>query len=264
MTHKKSLRARLGAVVAAAATAACVATAVVPAAPAEAEPELTITFVRHAESAGNASGLVDTKTPGPALTELGRTQARQVAVLLEDRKFDGVFASRMIRTQQTAAPLARKLFKHPVVLPGIHEILAGDYEGTPERDAPTGYMLAPQQWLRGDLAARIPGAESGTEFKARFTDSIAAVVKARKTNAVVFSHGATIMFGTILASTNGREYMARLGTDYMKNVGRVVLKGNPTDGWRITEWVGNPTLPNVPDCISTGSMMIDPSTLAPC
>ena len=29
---------------------------------------MTVTFVRHAESQGNASGFIDTSTPGPHLT----------------------------------------------------------------------------------------------------------------------------------------------------------------------------------------------------
>lgn len=32
---------------------------------------ITLTLVRHAQSAGNASGLIDTSTPGPELTPRG-------------------------------------------------------------------------------------------------------------------------------------------------------------------------------------------------
>ncbi|GEE02774.1 phosphoglycerate mutase [Gordonia spumicola] len=262
MHHVHTLRTRLAAAVLVAAASFGFAAPVhaEPAAPAE----ITLTLVRHAESAGNASGLVDTKTPGPDLTELGRTQARQVAALLADRGFDGVYASRMVRTQQTATPLARTLHKRIVVLPGVHEILAGDYEGSKEADAQTGYMVAPMKWLRGDLTARIPGAESGTEFKQRVDSSIDTVVKQGKKNPVIFSHGGTIMIWAMLTATNGRDYAAKIQTDYLRNVGRVVLKGNPTTGWKIVEWDGKPTLPTVPDCVSTGSGTFDPTTFAPC
>ena len=40
--------------------------------PAAAAELMRVTFVRHGESAGNASGLIDTSTPGPVLTQLGR------------------------------------------------------------------------------------------------------------------------------------------------------------------------------------------------
>ncbi|EGD56125.1 histidine phosphatase family protein [Gordonia neofelifaecis] len=225
-------------------------------------PELTITLVRHAESEGNASGLIDTKTPGPDLTELGRTQAQQNAILLAGNRYDGVFASRMVRTQQTARPLAQKLFRPVVVEPGFHEILAGDYEGQPEATAQMNYFQAPTQWMRGNLDARIPGAEDGHEFKKRFNDSLAAVVRTGVQNPVIFSHGGTIMTWSIMTATNAAEYAGKLAAgEHLRNVGRVVLKGNPTTGWRIVEWVAKPALPELPagpDCglgsVGTGSL----------
>src|SRR5690606_25990895 len=69
--------------------------------------EMFLTFVRHGESAGNSSGLIDTSVPGPGLTETGRAQAAAVAQLLADCKFDGVYASTMVRTQQTAEPTSQ-------------------------------------------------------------------------------------------------------------------------------------------------------------
>ena len=40
--------------------------------PATAAELMRVTFVRHGESYGNTSGLIDTQTPGPVLTPLGR------------------------------------------------------------------------------------------------------------------------------------------------------------------------------------------------
>jgi broad specificity phosphatase PhoE len=55
------------------------------------------------------------------------------------------------------------------VLPGLQEIEAGDYEGTPEKDATKGYLVAPIKWVQGDLSARIPGSIDGNEFESRVT-----------------------------------------------------------------------------------------------
>src|SRR5689334_16644534 len=44
--------------------------------PASAAELARITFVRHGQSAGNASGKIDTSTPGPVLTPLGQQQAQ--------------------------------------------------------------------------------------------------------------------------------------------------------------------------------------------
>ncbi|MYR06931.1 histidine phosphatase family protein [Gordonia sp. SID5947] len=236
------------------------------AAPVQAAPtarEMTLTFVRHGESEGNASGKIDTTTPGPDLTDLGRKQARQVAELLSDQRFDGVYASRMVRTQQTARPTALRHRLPIVVKPGFHEILAGDYEGQPESDARDTYFAAPSKWLRGDLAARIPGAENGYEFKKRVDDSLASVVAAGKKNPVIFAHGGMIMVWSMMTASNGADYAQKLQTDPLRNVGRVVMKGNPTKGWRIVEWIGNPQLPDVADC-GAGALPLDLGSLAPC
>src|SRR5688500_5963233 len=109
------------------------------AAPAAADPDITITFVRHGESQGNASARADTSVPGPSLTSPGEQQAKEAAVELMRTPHDGVYASTMIRTQQTAQPFADELREPIVVLPGLREIEAGDFEGQPEQDAGSGF-----------------------------------------------------------------------------------------------------------------------------
>ena len=55
------------------------------------------------KSAGNASGLIDTSVPGPDLSDLGYQQAATVANQLRTNGYDGVYASTMVRAQETAA-----------------------------------------------------------------------------------------------------------------------------------------------------------------
>nr|MDT0527208.1 histidine phosphatase family protein [Streptomyces sp. DSM 41633] len=64
---------------------------------------------------------------------------------------------RTLSRQLTAAPMAQYLGLPIQVVPGLQEIEAGIYEGTPESDAVKGYLQAPLKWLQGDLDARIPG-----------------------------------------------------------------------------------------------------------
>ena len=42
------------------------------------ERTITLTFIRHAESDANASGIIDTSVPGPSLTPTGQQQAAAV------------------------------------------------------------------------------------------------------------------------------------------------------------------------------------------
>ncbi|MEV0110453.1 histidine phosphatase family protein [Nocardia sp. NPDC050799] len=200
--------------------------------------EMFLTFVRHGESAGNNSGLVDTSVPGPGLTQKGRTQAAAVSRLLADCKSDGIYASTMVRTQQTAEPTSQ-LCGHPTVVEaGLHEIEAGIYEGTPERDVRAGYLAAPIQWLQGNLDARIPGSINGHEFKKRMDDSIQDIQDRRSKRAVIFSHGGAIMFWTLMSVSN--PDMSKLQSDPLHNTGRVVVKGTPKKGWKLVSWDGHP------------------------
>lgn len=202
--------------------------------------DMVITLVRHTESVGNASGLIDTKVPGPDLTARGRTQADNLAVQLADKNFDCAFASTMVRTEQTAAPTLAEHGLSLDIQPGFREIEAGDYEGTPEAEAPSGYLQAPIRWLSGDLDARIPGSIDGNEFDSRVDQALLAVQRSDCANPVIFSHGGTIMFWSMLNADNADP--SKLSTDPIRNGGRVVLEGSPQKGWTILEWIGHPDL----------------------
>ena len=137
---------RILAVVVAAVTAAILF--FVSALPAWAAESMTLTIARHGESAANAADVIDTSVPGPHLTELGRQQAAALAGELAGNNYDGVYASSMIRTQETARPLASLLGQQIVVLPGLREIDAGAFEGQSEDKGAgrIGYVLAPVAW----------------------------------------------------------------------------------------------------------------------
>src|SRR5581483_3615527 len=82
---------------------------------------ITLTFVRHAQAENNANKVIDTTVPGPGLSHDGQDQAQRLAHQLARNGYDGVYASTMARTQQTAAPLAAELGKQVEVLPGLRE-----------------------------------------------------------------------------------------------------------------------------------------------
>lgn len=213
-----------------------VATLLAPTASAGGYRSITLTFVRHAQSAGNASGLIDSSTPGPSLTDLGRTQAAASAQRLAPHHYDGIFASTMIRTQQTAQPMADTLHEAITVLPGLHEVEAGIYEGQPEASAVQTYFAAPERWLRGDRSARIPGSIDGNEFDARFDEAVQQIYDSGDDNPVAYSHGAAIMLWVQMNVGNPNPQL--LMQHPLDNTGYVVIEGNPTDGWTLADWDG--------------------------
>jgi broad specificity phosphatase PhoE len=198
---------------------------------------ITLTLVRHAQSGANAAGVIDTSTPGPELTPEGWCQATRAAEKLSPNHYDGIYASSMIRTQETATPMAQALGESVDVLPGLREIEAGEYEGQPGLNA-GAYMAVPLRWLQGDRSARIPGSLNGNEFQARFDEAVQHIYNSGELNPVAFSHSAAIMVWALMNVHNPDQSL--LASKPLPNTGRVVVTGNPSDGWTLTEWDADP------------------------
>lgn len=197
---------------------------------------ITLTFIRHGESQANKDGIIDTSVPGPSLTATGEQQADSVANRLKSNDYDGIYASEMVRTQQTAAPMSKALGEPVNVLPGLNEISAGWFNGQQMDSAAATYMVAPMDWMRGFTNFSIPGSVSGTEFNGKFTSAVQRIYESGDTKPVAFSSAASIMLWTLLNVRNGKDSLA---TDHpLPNTGRVVITGNPVDGWTLVDWDG--------------------------
>lgn len=216
---------------------------VAAAVPAAAAELMRVTLVRHAESAGNASGNIDTSTPGPSLTDKGREQAQAVTNELAVNNYDAIYASQMIRTQQTAAPMSQRLGLPVQVLPGLQEIEAGVFEGTPEANAANGYAKFPLAWVFGPEGSRnlgIPGSINGNQFDARYDAALKTMYDNGDRNVVVYSHGGSIMFWTLMNAKNltADQKLDLLRNHALGNTDYVVIEGNPEDGWTVVQWNG--------------------------
>lgn len=197
---------------------------------------ITLTLVRHGQSQGNASGLVDSSVPGPALTDLGKSQATALANRLKSNGYDGVFASSMVRTQESAQPIAQQLGKDVTVLAGLREIEAGIYEGTPEAQAATTYFRTILDWAHGRRDERIPGSINGNDFEQRFDGAVQVIYDKGDTHPIAFSHGGAITAWILMNATNAQSAVSV--KDPLPNTGYVVLRGAPKAGWTVTEWNG--------------------------
>jgi len=142
-----STRTRLLGALLAAATLLVAPVHVPPAAHAADHHTIVLTFIRHAQSGANAAGVIDSSVPGPDITPFGFGQAADAANQLSVNTYDGIYASTMVRTQETAAPLSQALDEPVTVLPGLREIEAGQNEGLPEATAPR--FPAPRPAARG-------------------------------------------------------------------------------------------------------------------
>lgn len=200
---------------------------------------MRLILARHGQTPSNVGFLLDTAAPGADLTEAGREQAAVLAKQLEAEPIEAVFASNLVRTQQTAAPLAA-VRKMPIqVIPELREIPAGDAEMS---DDATAYIATLLKWQAGDLAARIPGAENALEFFARFDSAIDQIAAGGHRAAVAVSHGAALR---VWASHRVPGFTAALDDGLMANTGRMVLDGTPAR-WELVGLEGVVKYPHLP------------------
>ncbi|QUR66527.1 histidine phosphatase family protein [Mycobacterium spongiae] len=212
-----------------------VATLVVAACSGTPQPRsITLTFIRNAQTQANADGIIDTDMPGSGLTTEGKGQARQVARHISRNDVDSIYSSPIAAAQQTAGPLASELGKQVEILEGLQAIDAGWFNGKPESMANSTYLLAPADWLVGDVGNTIPGSISGTEFNSHFSAAVREIYDSGHNKPVVFSQGTAIMVWTLMNVTNPRQSL--LTTHPLPNIGRVVITGNPTTGWKLVTW----------------------------
>jgi probable phosphoglycerate mutase len=175
-----------------------------------------VVLVRHGASeaalAGQSFAMVDGQGD-PALSAVGKEQARSVAAALEAEAFAGIFATSLRRTQETAAPLAAAIGQEVAIVPDLREVNLGELEGgeyrikVAEGDPLVAEIAAAERW---DV---IPGAESREELSGRLRRGIAAIVEAvpAGTTAVAFVHGAVI--GDLCAMATGSRPFAFLNAD---------------------------------------------------
>ena len=201
---------------------------------------MRLLLIRHAESTANVGRLLDTAPPGADLTDRGREQADALVGGLDDVALDALYVSDLVRTQQTAAPLARARSLTPTGRAGVREIQAGDYEMAPDDGAWDAYLGVLRRWFDGEPEARIPGGESGLEVMTRYDEVVAEA--AQHDSAAIVSHGAVMRAWTGARAVNVDAGF--VAATRLHNTAVIVLDGDPTAGWRVVTWANEP-VPNI-------------------
>jgi probable phosphoglycerate mutase len=153
-------------------------------------------LVRHGSSARqpatDGADLVDDHND-PPLDDSGLRQAEAVGARIARRRADELFVTPLRRTRQTAAPLAGRLGREPVVVPELREVHLGDWEGQLNARVADGGELS-----RAIFAAErwdvIPNAESMDAFSDRVRRGMAHLADTVGPDgvAVAFVHGGVI------------------------------------------------------------------------
>jgi probable phosphoglycerate mutase len=198
---------------------------------------MRLILVRHGETPTNVEHLLDTAVPGPGLTELGERQAAALPGALAGEDIEALYASTLVRTQLTAAPLAAARGLEVRVRDGVREIAAGDLEMLPgESEHGRLYVRTVFAWAAGDTERRMPGGENGTEFLARYDAVVAEAAGSGAATVAVVSHGAAIRVWSAARADNVDVSFA--AAHRLANTGVVILEGSPADGWKALSWAG--------------------------
>ena len=186
-------------------------------------------LVRHGQTSANVARQLDTAVPGVDLTDTGREQAVALADRLGGEDLGAIYTSDLVRTQQTAAPLAARLGLGLVVLPGLREIQAGDYEMSTDWQP---YVDAVLRWgAEPDHA--IPGGDTGRGFMTRYDAAIRQVASDGHTAAVAVSHGAAMRTWCTARLHLPADFFQSRRLD---NTHVVTMEGDPEQGWRLLAW----------------------------
>lgn len=161
-----------------------------------APPGATIVLlVRHGESAPEHPDRPFPEVEGhrdPPLDPVGEKQAELLADRLQHEAIDAIYVTSLVRTVQTAAPLASRLGLTPTPERDLREVHLGEWEATFRAKAasmdPTFRRIFEEE--RWDV---IPGAEPLDEFDERVWNAFHRIVDAHPDQrVVVVSHGGVI------------------------------------------------------------------------
>lgn len=195
----------------------------------------TVIVARHGEAEYETDLMSD---DGGSLTPLGRAQSAGLAEALRGRRIATIWCSEMSRAVQTAEIVAAAKGGSVLVRRGLRELSVGDFAGEPADAA--GDLLDPifARWAAGDLAAGVPGGETGAALVQRFREELDnAADLSRGETVLVISHGAVTGLALPVMARN-------LADDYAR--GHPLGNCRPceaavdADGWVLRSWNGEP------------------------
>lgn len=149
-------------------------------------------LIRHGETDWNRElrfqGQVDVSLNG-----IGHEQARRVAQRLAGQPAHRLYASDLLRTQQTAQPIAMQTGLAVASDAGLREQNFGQVDGMRVDDIKAQHPKAWEDWLRFQEDYAMPGGETTRQFHARVMDAVRRIVAAHAGQTlVVVTHGGVL------------------------------------------------------------------------
>lgn len=157
-----------------------------------------LVLVRHGQSVWNAEGRVQGQQCA-GLSEIGRAQARLTARALADAYPQArLLASDLLRTMETAGPLADALGREIVQDAGLRERSFGAWEGRSRADLTGGDGVQFERFLAGDDAVlEEVGGETSRQLQDRVTPLFRRLLETTPDDGVTIAvtHGGPVWHG---------------------------------------------------------------------
>lgn len=151
-----------------------------------------LVLIRHGETDMNRElrfqGHVDV-----ALNAMGLEQARRLAARLAGEQAHALYASDLLRAQQTAQPIGASLALQPVAEPGLREQSFGRVDGMRVDDIKEQHPQAWEGWSRFEADFAMPEGESTRQFHARVMQAVYRLAAAHGDGTLVLvTHGGVL------------------------------------------------------------------------
>lgn len=121
--------------------------------------ENNIVIVRHAESVANTQGIYQGRTYDTELSDLGKKQAKALAIRLKLFGARRIITSPLKRTHQTAQVIAEEVGSEVKIDEGIIETSHGVWEGKHKDWIRGNYSDLYNMWLQSPSKVTFPGGE---------------------------------------------------------------------------------------------------------
>jgi probable phosphoglycerate mutase len=139
--------------------------------------ELTLYLLRHGESEANVAHIFGGRAIDPALTAVGRGQARLQGMALRDVPFQAIYASTLRRAQETAVIVGQALGLRPALTNDLREADLGRLDGRCYDDGVLWSIFEDvlARWQVREYGAGFPDGETLQDLQVRLARFLAAL-----------------------------------------------------------------------------------------
>lgn len=189
-------------------------------------------IVRHGETDWNAAHRMQGQIDIP-LNAAGQAQAAATAAGLAGQSFDAVYSSDLLRTWQTAQPIAAACRLEVTAAPGLRERHYGRMQGLTPAEAQRSCPEIHAAYASRNPYHDLEGGESLTAFAERVRATLADLIEAHEGETVLLvAHGGVL--DIVYRMATGRD-LAGPRDFPIPNAGLNWIKHDAA-GWRLVAW----------------------------